>query len=188
MSYIRKIVSDDEKLIRIVRLHWIYLAQGFFWMVMLVALGIALNLLAFKLAVNFDQKVEAAGTPLMVLSLGDYALYFFGGVGVMVFLIYLFKYFGSEVGLTTRRIIYKTGLIFIKMTQVDIEEIHSEKLNLGLLGALFGYGELALDCRFMGDVSLPAIGHAEDFLKDLHERRARLQDVLSVATRSEVVS
>jgi hypothetical protein len=117
----------------------------------------------------------------MLMKIGDNALMVMMAIGGFILLFNVLKVIATEVGLTNRRIIYKSGLIFVKVRETDLEEIRGESLDLGNFGRMLNYGAINLDCRFIGDVKLPYIGRAETFLKALHAQRAKTQDVLSIA-------
>jgi hypothetical protein len=180
MAYIRKIVGHDEELIGIARLHWIYVVKGIAWFVVLSGAGWLLNNIIQRVAVAMAQATDSAALPVMFMTLSNGAMYFLMFGGALIFFFFTLKVLVTEIGLSTRRVMHKEGLIFIKVQQIDIEEIRGENLDLGYLGRILGYGYLLLDCRFIGDVRLPAIEKPERFLKALHERRAKAQDSLSV--------
>src|SRR5688572_16333837 len=43
MSYVHKLINDDEKLVGIARLHWIYVVQGLVWFFTLAGSGFLLS-------------------------------------------------------------------------------------------------------------------------------------------------
>lgn len=178
MSYIRKIVGSDEKLIGIARLHWIYIVQGLVWFMACVAFAQLLDSIIYYALSMMPVTSEGAGVKLLALNswLTPFALMF----GAAICSIYVIKVLTTEIGMTSRRIIYKRGWMFIKTKEIEIEEIRGENLDLGYLGRVLGYGYLNLDCRFIGDISLPAIENPEQFLRALHKMRADAPDTIAV--------
>lgn len=180
MAYIRKVLAKDEKMIGIARLHWIYVFKGLFWFLVLAGAGWFLDAAVSKAVLAISASTGAKFIPAALMTVSNGAMYFMMVGGFMIFFLFVLKVLVTEVGLTSRRVIEKTGLIFVKVRQVDIEEIRGENLDLGHLGRVLGYGYVFLDCRFIGDVRLPAIENPERFLRALHQARTKSQDSLSL--------
>lgn len=180
MAYIRKIVGHDEKIIGIARLHWIYVITGLFWFLALAGGGWLLELLLTKIGLSVAGATGSVALSALLLQAGDGISVFLMGGGILMFVLYVIKVLTTEIGLTNRRVMHKRGLLFVKVNQIDLEEIRGENLDTGTWGRLLNYGYLLLDCRFIGDVRLPAIENAEGFLRVLHDVRAKTQDSLAL--------
>lgn len=180
MAYIKKIVAKDEELIGIARIHWIYALRGLFWFALLAGSGWFINSLMTRILLGTGSAIDSYYIANMLITLGNGAMLFLTAGGFLVFFLFSVKLVSTEVGLTDRRVIHKEGLIFVKVHQIDHEEIRGEKLDLGWFGRILDYGYLMLDCRFIGDVRLPAIENPERFLRALHTMRGQTQDALSV--------
>lgn len=173
MSFIAKhITHHDERLMYLTRLHSILILRGFIWMVLLVGLGIYINwLILFKFAM-----LPSAGVPFIPAPYSELidiiAGLFPALVGVMVFFIYLFKVWGTEVALTNKRMIYKTGLFFIQSNEVDVAEISEASVYNGWLGVPIGYGTLHLDCRFVGDITIQNLRNPYGMVRQLNKMRS----------------
>ncbi len=178
MSYIRKIIGGDEKLIGIARLHWIYIAQGMLWFIGCVAFAQLFDTAVYYGLSMLPNASDSTAMPLLAISdwLTPFALVF----GAFICSIYVIKVLTTEIGLTTRRIIYKRGWWFVNTKEIEIEEIRGENLDLGYLGRVLDYGYLNLDCRFIGDIALPAIEKPAQFLRALHKMRADVTDTVSL--------
>ncbi len=181
MAYVPNIVGRDEKLIGIARLHWIYIVSATAWFLGLTYVGTLMQGVIERFAMYISQTINSVYLMTMLMKIGDNALMVMMAIGGFILLFNVLKVIATEVGLTNRRIIYKSGLIFVKVRETDLEEIRGESLDLGNFGRLLNYGAINLDCRFIGDVKLPFISRAETFLKALHAQRAKTQDVLSIA-------
>ncbi|MDH5722771.1 MAG: hypothetical protein OEY94_05555 [Alphaproteobacteria bacterium] len=173
-----KLIGHNEKLISLRRPHWIYLAEGFFWLLLMTAVGFLIEFVLFKYAgskilynygllldvnlrwVTFDQYF----TPFPAMMFG---------VGLAVFWPYFLIYISTEIALTSQRIIHKRGLIFVNVDQVDLEDIRAEHVDHGLMGWFIGYGAIKLDCRFIDDVRLPAIGEPYKLVRASHNARLK---------------
>lgn len=173
MSYIRKVISTQENLVLLTRLHWIYLFEAFFWLFLFIALGLGANYLFVDLMGNksFDYNINLYyvqfNPSYIPISWGFY------GVGLAIFTPLFIKYISTEVGLTSRRIIHKRGLIMIEILQVELEDIRGEQVHHGWLGWLLGYGRIHFDCRFIDDVILPAVYNPYRLVKAVHTARMR---------------
>jgi hypothetical protein len=180
MAYVHKLINDDEKLIGIARLHWIYVIQGLVWFFALAGAGYGLSWLmnrGLQATMNLTSNPYIP-SPFMGLSNG--IMIFMLVAGALIFGMYVIKILATQVALTDRRIIHKHGLIFVNVHQIDLEEIRGENLDLGYFGRILGYAVIMLDCRFIGDIRLPAIENPEAFIRALHDRRAHAQDSLNL--------
>lgn len=173
MSYVRKIVIKDEKLLVLTRLHWIYPIEGIIWFALMLSAGLLLEhyfytyigaqALHFRVDLGWLEFTEQ-NTPIP---------WIFGLAGFAIFWPLFVKYISTEVGLTNQRIIHKKGLIFIEIDQVDLEDIRGEHIIHGWLGWLLGYGRIHVDCRFIKDMHLPAISDPYTFIKTSHTARMK---------------
>lgn len=177
MSFIAKhITHHDERLIYVARLHWIYLVKGFFWLISLGALGGLLNWQVL-LHANTLPSESMPFIPYPFSMLADFAFGLVPAIiGLMIFLIYVFKMMGTEVALTSKRLIYKTGLFFVQSSEVEISELMEEKVDHGILGAALGYGSIHLDCRFVGDFNIPVISNPYRLLRQINKIKALHQN------------
>lgn len=173
MSFIAKhITHRDERLMYLTRLHSILIVRGLFWLIFLGALGMYIN---WVILYQFGMLPSAA----MPLFLQPYSMFIdiFAGlvpalIGVMIFLIYLFKVLGTEIALTNKRLIFKTGLFFVQSSEVELAEVSEAKVDNGWFGVLFGYGTINLDCRFVGDFMIPTIKHPYRILRQINKFRS----------------
>jgi hypothetical protein len=176
MSFIAKhIVGSDERLIGVARPHWIYIFIGGFWAVVILYIGAWLHQTADVYGVigHFDEPIILYGRDF-----GPRGLWLGGAfmaTSAGIFLVFLVEYLSTEVGLTTKRVIRKTGLIAVEVQEIAIEEIESARIRHGWLGTWLGYGAVYLDCRFVGDVALPTIRRPYGFLHALHKAKEPLK-------------
>ena len=173
MAYVKKIIGKDEHIIGIARLHWIYLAKGLFGFAVCLTLGLAFDAILFRTLTAISEMAPNTGGKLLAVA-NSWVTPLFVIFGGAYFLLYLLKVLYTEIALTEKRIIHKSGFIFVKINEIDIEEISAENMDMGYFGSLLGYGYIMLDCRFVGDIKLPAIGHANTFVKALHAARTKV--------------
>jgi hypothetical protein len=183
MAYVEKLLGEDEKLIGVGRLHWIYVLKGIAWFCALAGAGWMLNAILARVLLTVSGKVGLGTLPSLFMTFGNIVTYFLMGAGFLVFLASVVNVLVTEVGLSTRRILYKRGWLFVKVDQIDLEEIKGENLDTGYFGRLLNYGYIKFDSRFIGDITLPALEGASGFLRALHDARGNAQDTMSVMLR-----
>lgn len=172
MSFIAKhITHHDERLIYLTRPHWIMLLRGFFWFIALGALGGYINwLILFKFELTPSASLPFIPYPfssLIDLTAGLVPIL----MGLMIFLTYLFKFLGTEIALTNKRLIYKTGLIFVQSSEVEIAEVSEARVDNGWFGVMFGYGTVTFDCRFVGDFTVSLIRNPYKVIRQMNKLR-----------------
>lgn len=177
MSYVRKVIGQNEHLVMITRLHWIYFLEAVIWFAAIFGFGLLADHYLWLYAgshikhyeidmyfYTFDQD----HTPIP---------WAFGFTGVAAFLPLFSTYLSTEIGLTDRRIIHKRGLFMIEVQQVELEDIRGESVKHGWLGWLLGYGRIHFDCRFIDDMYLPAVRDPYRLVKAVHTARMRSEKI-----------
>ncbi|HAJ89750.1 MAG TPA: hypothetical protein DCM27_01860 [Rhodospirillaceae bacterium] len=173
MSFIAKhITHRDERLMYLTRLHSILLIRGFLWMGILVSLGIYINwLILYKF-----EMLPSASVPFIPAPYSQIIDMMAGLIpaltGIMIFLIYLFKVWGTEIALTNKRMIYKTGLLFVQSSEVELAEVSEASVDNGWLGVPLGYGTIHLDCRFVGDFTIQTVKHPYTLVRQINKFRS----------------
>lgn len=164
MAFINRVIGPDEQLIGIARLHWIYGMQGLMWFVGLILLG---GIVKLKLAFVLEGGLYPIGNAVFWICLS---------LGVVLFITHLGMMLFTELGLTTERCIYKRGLLFVKVREIDLEEIKSASVDNGYLGRILNYGYIKLDARFINDISFPAVNDPYRFTKALNDVRSDIKE------------
>lgn len=172
MAFIDRVVGPDEKLIGIVSVHWIYGAKGIAWMAGLMLFGLFLDFQVEKLIAGEPRYGGVVGLEVI----GNYAFWTATFMGVLLLLLYVVMMLTTELGLTTKRIIYKRGLLFVDVKESDLEEIKAADIDNGFFGRILNYGYINFDARFVANVSLPAINDPYRFLKAMNEMRSDLKE------------
>lgn len=173
MSYVRKIIGSDEKLLATFRPHWIYLFQAVTWLAGLSFLGFLLDYYLYAFLTHNAIKFNVDLYFIIFTEKFTPIPWIFVFTGAAVFLPLFLVYISTEVGLTNQRIIHKRGFLFIEIDQVDLEDIRSEHIIHGWFGWLLNYGRVKLDCRFVHDVILPAIRNPYRLVKTSHAARLK---------------
>ncbi len=124
MAYVRKVLQPGERLVHEAALSWIGYLPGL--------------LVLFVAAVAFVVGGELFGWPLWVdIASGVILL-----VALWLLAVAWFKRWTTEVAITDRRIIHKTGFIRRKTIEMSVEKVESVDVNQSLLGRLFDYGDV----------------------------------------------
>ncbi len=63
-------------------------------------------------------------------------------IGVTILLWVAVQVWTTEMAVTNKRIIYKTGLIARNTTELMIGKVESVQVNQGITGRLFGFGQV----------------------------------------------
>lgn len=161
MAFIDRIISPDEKLIGILPIHWIYGARGIAWFTLWITIG---AVLAYAI-----RSTGVAGT----LPFAVFFVCFM--IGLVLMLSFVLMLLTTELGLTTKRVIYKKGWIRVDVRESDLEEIKAAQIDNGLLGRILNYGYINFDARFVENVALPAIADPYRYLKAFNEARSELK-------------
>ena len=66
----------------------------------------------------------------------------------------LLRLIGTEMGITSKRIIYKTGIIGRKTNEIQVSKIETVEMNQSILGRIFGYGNVKVTGTGVSDVTL----------------------------------
>jgi steroid delta-isomerase-like uncharacterized protein len=126
MSYVSRVLQSDERVTHRTKLHWILYMPG-----ALILVG-ALVLLAIAATVtnggSFWYWVVAA----------------FGVVAVGWLLHAWFTRWITEIAVTNRRVIYKTGFIRRTTNEMQMDKVESVKVDQSILGRIFNYGDVAI--------------------------------------------
>jgi hypothetical protein len=177
MKFVEKIAGPDERVIGIGSVHWIYGLQGLLWLAGCMGLGIFLNQ-GFSSILGHDGD---SPIPVIILepgalnSPGSWMFLISTGIGAIFFLFYVVMMYATEIGLTSKRIIYKRGWIFVKVVEVDLEEIKSVNVNNGIFGRILNYGYLRLDARFIKDISFSAVADPYRYVKAMNDARSAIE-------------
>ena len=176
--FIKNFISDGEHIVYVTRLHWIYAVEGMLWLAFMTVTGYAADYFLWK---HFGVHAENDQQNILVLVFGSrypWTFWLFSAGGIFICLVHIIKLFATEIALTDERLVFKTGLIFVNVKEIDLSEVRAEQVHHGLLGRFLGYGTLHLDSRFVGDIYLPAVRKPYKLLKAIHAFRHREKNPL----------
>lgn len=175
LKFIRDVLEPGEKIISGRRLHWVYLITGLLWLLLLGVLGVAI---LYLFLIYTDGSKSFYITSYGYFRFSRYVPWVLAGlcflVGIVVFISEFIKYKTTAALLTNKRLIYKVGLIRVKIDETDLSDIRGIHVDQGWLGYLLNYGKVCLDCRFIEDVHLPYIRNPYSFVKMMHKMRSEV--------------
>ena len=119
MSYIRRSLGANEKLVAEAHFHWTY------------TLGAIL--LAFTV------------------------------VGLIFAIPMLIRQATTEIGVTSHRLVKKTGLLSLHTEELSLTNIEGVKVDQGFWGSIFGFGHLRIEGTGVDAVQLPIIANPVAF-------------------------
>jgi uncharacterized membrane protein YdbT with pleckstrin-like domain len=97
------------------------------------------------------------GAILLVLLLG-----WLLGLGIVLVLIMIVRQVTTEIAVTNRRFIYKTGWISRRVHDIHLAKVESSNLQQSFWGRLFGYGKLSVHGTGVGSIDLPNVDNPND--------------------------
>jgi hypothetical protein len=109
MKKISNILSQDERILGRARLHWIYMAKGLLWLITISGTGLFFDHLIHKEEDTYffhPDMTNLIGHSI-IMNASEFA-WLCVGAGVLVFLLYYFKYISTLIWVTNKRLIYKT--------------------------------------------------------------------------------
>ena len=139
MSYLQQVLQPDESVRFRTNVHW------FVYLPAIAALMIGLSLGGW-----YYWNDQYSLVPLL-------GMLIFGTAGVLLAIAAWLKRFGTEIAVTNRRVIYKTGLIRRHTTESNMDKIESVDVDQSVLGRMFNYGT----------VTIRGTGEAVEPLKDI---------------------
>ena len=126
MSYVAQVLQPGETLRFRTNIHW------FVYLKALLALIVGLALLGWY---------YAEGQSVFILLFGGVV---FTLTAIVLAITAWLRRFATEVAVTDRRVIYKTGLIQRHTIEINIDKIESADVDQSILGRIFGFGSITI--------------------------------------------
>jgi len=118
VSYIDENLLPDEHVVYRAELHWIIFAR-------------AILVLVVGLVLVFVPRIGQAGLVVLLL-------------GVVILVPPFVAYRTTELGVTNKRVIVKTGLIRRRTLELLLRQVEAISVDQSLLGRLLGFGSITL--------------------------------------------
>jgi uncharacterized membrane protein YdbT with pleckstrin-like domain len=131
MSYVQRVLQPGEVVRHQAGLHWVLYVPG---------------LLACVLAgIFFLVRPEAPGVVRWSATVLAWLCF---AVGLALIARAWFRWWTTEIAVTDRRVIYKTGFIWRDTTEMHMDKIESVEVKQSVLGRILDYGDV--DIRGVG--------------------------------------
>jgi hypothetical protein len=122
MSYVHQHLMEDEEVVYQTHVHWIVFIPWFL-------------ITIFILSTMFFVP----GNQMLILAIrGIAGVFFIKATANLIF------YWTSEYGVTSKRVLGKTGLIRIRSLDILLLKVEAVRLNQGLLGRVLDFGDLVV--------------------------------------------
>lgn len=169
MRYLKKALESDERPLCRASLHPIYLVSGFVWFACLSGLGWLGDAILWK---YFGPYIEGVNISALHFTLtpGVFGWMMTGG-GLYILLAEMVRLNSTDIVVTSKRLLYKTGFIKIKLNATGIDDILGVNIDQGWFGQFLGYGRLHMDCRFIEDVYIPFAKNPYGIMKAIDRAR-----------------
>ena len=184
-----KMIGSDEELVYSGNLHYIVLIKGLLSFIFFVLLALYIP----NIFLNSGSPNFITGGDFLGYSLYQYIFYDPPSLGIITKFIlvlssisilfailmlfhYIKVYYSSHLTITNSRLIIKTGLIFIRIQEIEIEEIKEINVSSGLLGNFLNYGYIHIDMRFVGEAFIPCVPKPFDFIHKINSSHQSLAD------------
>jgi len=157
MTYIEKNLMDDETLVHVTRLHAI----------VLLVPAMLVSVLAGTISILYDFEIAWYIVALLLL------------IAAVRLLDRLVLYLTSEFGVTSKRVLGKTGLIRLKTVDIVLAKVEAIRIRQSILGRIFDFGEVFVTGTG-GTVEILS------FIPDPVEFSKVIQEQLSILERGKV--
>ena len=125
MSYVEQVLQPGEQIRHISSIHWIG-----YWP------GVAFALMAAVAYWLSDAR--------LLTGLWRYSAYALALVAAVLLVQEWLKWWVTEIAVTNRRVIYKTGLIWRQTNEMSVDKVESVQINQTILGRLLDYGTVTI--------------------------------------------
>jgi uncharacterized membrane protein YdbT with pleckstrin-like domain len=129
MSYLQNVLQPGEALRHVGRLHWIIYVRG-------------LVLFALAIAGYVALADESAYGGLNIVLLGVVGLVMLASL--MSLSAALLRRWGTEIAVTSRRVILKRGVIARHTIEMNLDKVESVDVNQSVLGRFLDYGDVTV--------------------------------------------
>lgn len=169
MSYITKSLVQGETLIFETRHHWIVLLGPLLLSLLLGVPGVVL------LAGSAGPKGSMGATMAQINStLGDQGSAIVGGalllVAVIVFGYGIAKRNATQMGVTNRRVLIKTGMASRRTLDMMLSKVESIGVEETFWGRIFGYGSVVVHGTGGTPESFVMIAHPQEFRQSVQKQ------------------
>ena len=127
MKYVKRVLQPDETIVHESHLHPLIFLPALFWLAVAVALLIAAAM--YEDVIRLGLEVGAAA---------------FGVLALFAWLRAAIRRATTELAVTDRRVIYKSGLLARHTLEMNRSKVESVDVDQSILGRMFGFGTIVV--------------------------------------------
>jgi|SRR5215467_1334852 uncharacterized membrane protein YdbT with pleckstrin-like domain len=129
MRYVRRVLQPDETIVHTTKLHWVVFWRAILLLIVCLVLAIAAWSQTDKQNISLALAIAAVIFGLLALSSACSAF---------------IRRASTELAITDRRVIYKTGLISRHTIEMNRRQVESVDVDQTILGRMLGYGTIII--------------------------------------------
>ena len=92
-------------------------------------------------------------------------------IGFYIFFRMMIRKWTTEIGITSHRLVKKTGFLSLKTAEVALPNIEGVRVNQTILGRIFGYGTVRVEGTGVDSVTTPPIADPVGFVRAIQTAR-----------------
>jgi uncharacterized membrane protein YdbT with pleckstrin-like domain len=159
MSYVEKNLIPGERIVYRTGVHWSVLFGPAILAAVIVAPGIAV--LAYR------DDIANHGIPVDVVAIAGAVLVL---VAVAIFGFSVVKKNATEIAVTDRRVIIKTGMASRRSLEIMIAKVESVGIDETLMGRMLGYGTVVIHGTGGTPEPFRKIAHPSEFRREVQQQ------------------
>jgi uncharacterized membrane protein YdbT with pleckstrin-like domain len=146
MGYVDKSLLPGENVVRRARVHRFIYANGLFWLIA----GILVAVYSRPISQLYEKPDNLF--PFVIIACVVMIL-----VGMLKILNAWTAKLGTELAVTTRRVIAKVGLVRRDIVELNIDKVESIQVSQSVLGRILGFGTVVVRGTGTGQTPIPFI-------------------------------
>jgi len=151
MKYVKKNLVGDEKIVYIAAVDWLIFIPGVIMMFVSVYAYLSLDECILYVMDALPYGYQDSRSIALVLSFLFISLFLKGAIS---FIKALFYKISTELAVTSKRIIYKTGIIRRNTVELTHHSTESLLLHQSVLGRIFNFGDIMIQGTGGGTTSI----------------------------------
>ena len=158
MGYVAQQLIDGEDVLYEARFHWTYGLVTVFICLFFVGLGVLVHYIQ---AYFYQMHALLSLIPVVF--------------GLLIALVRIIRRRSTEIVITSRRLIYKTGFVARKTEEIPLPRLEEVNVAQSVVQRLIGCGQVAVRGMGTGSIVLPVIDEPVVFRRALEQGQARAQ-------------
>jgi uncharacterized membrane protein YdbT with pleckstrin-like domain len=167
MSYVKKSLVPGETLLYETRHHWFVLLGPLLLSLFLLAVAIGLLVESLQARNNHGVAAGASGTEIQAMKIGAAVLVL---IAVAAFGYGLTKRNATEMAVTNRRVLIKTGLGSRRTLDLMLTRVESIGVEETFCGRMLGYGSVVVRGTGGTPESFMMIAHPQEFRRSVQQQ------------------